>query len=225
MKDIMKEVRLAIDNALSSNLNEAYVTEPKRFELSTEMISTKIKKARQQDFEEHVKALNRTSAELDVAEREGLDDKGSRFRSLKMDEVHNLNAAFLKAMHLDNISDLNSKLNMDMLSYMRLVRDFGDFDRWQKDFIACAVSARNGFAVTGYSLHLKRYLNFIIDGGDLNMPIGVLPVVVLDVSEGAYYRDYVSDRKTYVFAMMKEFDWQKINERFEKCEKIAKVGY
>lgn len=224
MKNVMDEVRRVIDVALG-DMNEAYVAEPKKFDLRTEMLSAKTKKARYSDFELHVKALNRISAELDTAEREDLDDKGSSFRSLKMDEVHNLNASFLKAMHFDNISDLTSKLNMDMLSYMRLVRDFGDFDRWQKDFIACAMSARGGFAITGYSLHLKRYINFIIDGSDLNMPLGVLPVIALDVSEGAYYRDYLSDRKTYVFAMMKELNWEKIEERFEKCEKIAKVGY
>jgi len=224
MKNVIDEVRRAIDGALSG-LNEAYVTEPKRFDLRTEMLSFKAKKARQEDFEGHVKALNRASAELDTANREDIDEKSGQFRSLKMDEVHNLNAAFLKAMHFDNISDLSSKINMDTLPYMKLARDFGDFDRWQKDFIACALSSRSGFAITGYSLHLKRYMNFIIDGSDLNMPVGVLPVIVLDVSEGAYYRDYLNDRKTYVFAMMKELNWQKIEEKFQQCEKIAKVGY
>lgn len=224
MKSLMEDVKRVIDNTFTS-LNEAYVTEPKKFSLKTEMLSQKTKKAREEDFEEHIVALNRISAELDGAKLEELNDKGSNFRALKMDEVHNINASFLKAMHFANISDLNSKINMDTLVHMKLNRDFGDFNRWQKDFIACALSSRNGFVITGYSLQLKRYHNFIIDGGDLNVPIGVLPVIVLDVSEGSYYRDYLSDRKTYIHAMMKELNWTVIEERFSKCEKIAKIGF
>ncbi len=45
----------------------------------------------------------------------------------------------------------------------------------------------------------------------------------LDVAEGAYYRDYLDDRKTYVTAMMKELNWARIEERFKKAEKISKV--
>ena len=40
-------------------------------------------------------------------------------------------------MYFENISDLNSTVSVDSLSYMRLARDFGTFDDWQKDFIAC----------------------------------------------------------------------------------------
>jgi superoxide dismutase len=48
-------------------------------------------------------------------------------------------------------------------------------------------------------------------------------VIVLDVSEGAYYRDYLGDRKTYIVAMMKELNWEKIEDRFKRAEKLAKV--
>jgi Fe-Mn family superoxide dismutase len=224
MKDIAKTIREAIDETMKP-LNEAYVAQPARFDLKTELLSPKAKKAKQEEFEASVAALNRTSAELDGAEREGVDDKGSRFRQLKLEEVHHLNSSFLRAMHLQNISDLGSRITMDMLCYMRIVRDFGSFDAWQKDFIACAMSSRNGFAMLGYSLHLRRYLNFVIDGNDLSVPMGVLPVIVLDVSDSSYFRDYLNNRLAYVHGMMKEFNWGTVEERVEKCERIAKVGY
>ena len=113
---------------------------------------------------------------------------------------------------------------MDSLPYMRLERDFGSFDAWQKDFIACGVSARSGYVITAYNTFLKRYMNFVIDEEAKNVPIGTHPVIVLDTSEGAYYRDYVDDQKTYILAMMKELDWNWIEERFRRAEKIAKVG-
>ena len=192
--------------------------------MRTELLSEKTKRARQEDFQQFVDALNETSALLDTADRDLANDKASEFRRLKIDEVHNMNAAFLRALHFENISDLNSKITMDMLCFLRLERDFGSFDAWQKDFIACCMSSRDGYAMTGYSMYLKRFINFIIDTESLNVPIGVLPVVVLDVAEGAYYRDYLADRKTYVLGKMKEFNWEKIEERFKRAEKSAKAN-
>ena len=223
MSNISKKVKNAINETLGEVLGEAYVTEPKQFELRTELLSSKAKQARRKEFENLVSALNKISAQLDGASREDANDKDSDFRRLKVDEVHNMNAAFLRALHFENISDLSSKITMDTLSFLRLERDFGSFDAWQKDFIACALSSRDGYAMTGYSLYLKRYMNFVIDTEGLNVPVGVIPIIVLDVAEGAYYRDYLEDRRTYVLGMMKEFNWNKIEDRFKNAESIAKV--
>ena len=78
-------------------------------------------------------------------------------------------------------------------------------------------------SLTGYSIFLKRFVNFIVDTEALNVPIGVYPVIVLDVAEGAYYRDYGDDRRAYIFAMMKELNWEKIEQRIKKADAIAKV--
>jgi len=224
MSNISKKVKEAINSSLKGVLDEAYVSQPKHFELRTELLSNKTKQARQKDFEGFVAALNKTSAQLDGADRDNANDKASEFRRLKIDEVHNMNAAFLRALHFENISDLRSKITMDMLCFLRLERDFGTFDAWQKDFIACCMSSRDGYAMTGYSTYLKRFINFIIDTESLNVPVGVIPVIVLDVAEGAYYRDYLEDRKTYILGMMKEFHWDKIEDRFKKAEAVAKIN-
>ena len=224
MSDVKNKVLSAINTVLDPNLKEAYVTEPKKFDLRTELLSSKAKTTRQKDFEGFVEALNKISAQLDGADREGANEKSSDFRRLKVDEVHNMNAAFLRALHFENISDLSSKITMDMMCFLRIERDFGSFDSWQKDFIACGMSARDGYVMTGYSLFLKRYMNFVIDTEGLNVPVGVLPVIVLDVAEGAYYRDYLDDRRSYILGMMKELDWNHIEDRVKKAEKTAKVN-
>jgi len=204
-------------------LNEAYVTTAKKFSLTTEFLSQKTKAARQKDFESHVEALNDVSAQLDASNREEADKYSSEFRNLKVSEVHCMNAAFLKALHFENISDPQSQLAMDSIVFMRLERDFGSFDEWQKDFIACGMCARSGYVVTGYNTFLNRYMNFVIDEESKNVPVGMHPVIVLDTSEGAYYRDYLDDRKTYIVAMMKELDWDHINGRFKRSERMAKI--
>ena len=205
-------------------INEAYVTQAKKFELNTEFLSEKNKVAHQELFDGYVDTLNKVSAELDTADREAANSNNSTYRSLKIDEIYNLNAAFLHGLFFDNVSDPQSKITMDSLTYMRLERDFGTFDEWQKDFIACAMSARSGWAVTVYNAFLKRYMNVCVDLHNINIPFSSHPVIVLDMWEHSYYRDYLNDKKTYIFAMMKELDWEKIEERIKKVEKIAKVS-
>ena len=223
MKDMKKQVLKEINNSLKNELNEAYVTQSKKYEISTELLSEKTKKSHQQILEDHVKKLNEVSAFLDTAERELADINNSKLRSLKEDEVYNLNASFLHAYYFENIGDQNSVINMDSIAFMRLERDFGSFDAWQKDFIACALSSRNGWAVTVYNFFLNRYMNVIIDLNSKHVPFASYPVVVLDCWEHAYYRDYLGDKGSYTFAMMKELRWSRIEERIAKVEAMSKA--
>ena len=118
-------------------LNEAYVAQAGTFNLQTELLSQKTKKQHQELLEGYVRELNDISNKLDGVDKSAANLNNSQFRSLKIDETYNHNAAFLHGLYFENISDLNSKITMDSLAYMRLSRDFGSFDNWQKDFIAC----------------------------------------------------------------------------------------
>lgn len=227
MKDsnLEKMVMTSIDAALkTASIKEAYVTTPKKFTLRTEKLSEKVKAFRISHFEKTVEALNKISAQLDGADLMSASNNiSSNFRNLKMDESYAINDSFLQAQFLENISDVNSSISMDMLCYMRIARDFGDFDTWQKNFLACAKSSRNGYVVTAYSVYLKKYINFVIDDASEGVPFASIPVIVLDVSRAVYVKDYLDDLESYAKNMMREFDWMTIEERIRKCEKIAKI--
>ena len=206
-----------------TSLNEAYVTQVGSFNLQTELLSSKTKKAHQQLLEGYVETLNKISASLDGVDKSSANLNMSAFRSLKIDETYNHNAAFLHGLYFENISDLSSNISVDSLSYMRLARDFGSFDAWQEDFVACCLSARNGWAITAYNMHLQRFVNTVIDLHSLNVMTGIYPVIIMDCWEHSYYRDYLKDRKSYVFGMMKELNWNVIEDRIKKSEKISKI--
>ena len=202
-------------------IKEAYVAQPTKFDLRTELLSDKTKISHQELFEGYIKELNETSAQLDTADRENVNPNHSQFRSLKLDEIHNHNASFLHGLYFQNISDLNSEISADSLSFMRLERDFGSFDLWQEDFIACCLAARNGWAMTVYSMTLKRYINTVIDLHDQHVLVSAYPVIVMDCWEHSYYKDYLKNRKAYVYGMMKELNWDVIEERFKVADKIG----
>jgi superoxide dismutase len=41
--------------------------------------------------------------------------------------------------------------------------------------------------------------------------------------EHSYYKDYINDKKSYLIAQMREFNWNTIEDRFKKSEAIATV--
>lgn len=218
-----KEERKTHIKQSSNKINEAYVTQAGKFNLQTELLSSKTKKAHQELLEGYVEKLNNISIKLDGSDKSSANLNNSEFRSLKIDETYNHNAAFLHGLYFENISDLNSQIAVDSISYMKLAKDFGTFDKWQEDFVACCLSARNGWAVTMYNMNLRRYVNTIIDLHSDSVMMGMYPVIVMDCWEHSYYRDYLKDRKSYVFAMMKELNWSVIDKRIIRANEIAKI--
>ena len=51
-----------------------------------------------------------------------------------------------------------------------------------------------------------------------------IPIIVIDCWEHTYYRDYLKDRRSYVFAMMKELKWDTIEERIRKAERMIEAS-
>ncbi len=223
-KELRESLRksLNIDTHESKVIQESYVAQPKQFTLMTELLSNANKRNHVELYEQYIKDFNRISAELDTVDRDSVSSNNSEYRSLKLDETYNLNAIYLHELYFANISDMNSNISMDSLSYMRLSRDFGSFDEWQKDFIACCVSNRCGWAMTYYNVYLKSYVNCFIDLHSESVPVGSYPIIVMDTWQHAYYRDYLKDVKTYTYGMMKQLNWKVIEKRFEKAEAIAK---
>jgi len=221
--DIKKTILDSIELDDDASLDEAYVATPKKFNLSTELLSSKAKDTHNKLYLGYIEKLNRVSSELDVADRASANCNASVYRSLKVAEVRLRNAVYLHELHFANISDVHSELAFDSLCYMKFSRDFGTFDDWQWDFIACALSAKGGWAATVYDTFLKRYANVAIDGHETNVPFGCYPVVVLDVFEHSYMQDYQTDVGKYVSDMMRELNWEIIEKRVERAEQIAKV--
>ena len=221
-KDLKESIKksLQLDGDV---IEESYVAQEKHFDLPTELLSNATKQSHIELYTNYVETFNRVSIELDVADREQANSNHSVFRSLKEDETYNMNAIYLHNLYFSNISDLHSEVTMDSLSYMRISRDFGSFDAWQNDFIACCLSSRCGWAVTYFNTYLQRYMNCVIDLHSENVPVGLYPIIVMDLWQHAYYRDYLNDVKTYTYAMMKQLNWPVIEERFRKADKVAEA--
>lgn len=204
-------------------LDESYVAEPKAYNQVSEFVSQKTKDSHAALYNEYVTTLNRISAELDTAPRSEQTSLHSMYRSGRLDETYNLNSVWLHELYFANCFDPHSEVYMDSIAYLRLERDFGTFEDWQKDFMAAAMACGQGWAVCGYNMFLKRYVVTFISNHSQDVQMGLYPLVVLDMHEHAYYRDYQTDKKSYVTAMMRELNWNVIEERFKKAESLHEV--
>lgn len=219
VKDLIKQ-DLGLDN---NRVDESLVAQEKQFELKTDYLSDRNKANHKELYAQYVKDFNNISIKLDAADRSQVNSNNSEYRSLKLDETYNMNAAYLHELYFANISDLSSEITMDSLSFIRLQRDFGTFDDWQKDFMACCSASRCGWAVTYLNTYTQKYMNTFIDLHSEHVPVGFYPVIVMDVWQHAYYRDYLKDVKLYTKAMMKQLNWRVIEKRIKKADKIVAI--
>jgi superoxide dismutase, Fe-Mn family len=204
-------------------LNESFMAQPKQFTVKTDFLSPGNVQNHIDLYEGYVENFNKTSIQLDSADRSNVNSNNSPYRAYKIDETFNMNGAYLHELYFANIGDSQSRITMDSLSYMRLNRDFGSFDDWQRDFIACGMASRCGWVVTYLNMFTQSYMNCVIDLHSENVPVGMYPVVVMDAWQHAYYRDYLKDVNSYMSAMMKQLRWPVIEKRFEKADKIINI--
>lgn len=226
LKTILADVDLKkiARDSVQKQLGESYVFEPKAFKQSSDMISQKTKDGHTELYIKYVQETNRISAELDGVNKEETNSNHSNFRSLKLDETYNLNAKILHELYFANCFDPNSQIYMDSNAYMKLQRDFGTFDKWQTDFLACAESCGEGWVVCGYNIYVQKYVNTIVSNHSQDVMFGLIPIVVLDMWSHAYHRDYVIDKKSYAIAMMRELNWKVIEDRVALAERIAGIS-
>lgn len=214
-KKVTEAVVQAVVEKGKASLKEALVVLPKHFHLGTQWLSSKTKKAHDTLYQEYVAKFNQVSAKLDSASREQIDE----FRNLKRDLTYNMNAVKLHELYFGNISDLESQIHRDSIPFMRLARDWGSFENWQFDFIATALSAREGWAVVCYDPYKDKYMNLVIDGHDAGVPLGAVPVIVMDMWSHSYFADVQDDKQSYLNSMMRELNWNVIEARMVIAER------
>lgn len=212
----------AIASGIVCTVAEAYVATPKKFAVAGESVSRETKRLHEELYENYIKRFNKNSAELDAIQLTD-EDAHKKFRALKLDETFLQNMVHFHELYFSNSFDPKSEIHVDSLVYMRLERDWGSFERFQHDFIACSLVSRGGWAIVGFSQFLHRYMTAFFDSDLMTLPVGFFPVIVQDLHEHAYIRDFGNDKRTFVIEQMMQWNWDVIDERVQRAELIAEA--
>ncbi|RLP74270.1 superoxide dismutase [Mycetocola tolaasinivorans] len=99
---------------------------------------------------------------------------------------------------------------------------FGSFDKFQAHFTAAALGVQgSGWAVLAWDAVGQQLIVQQFFDQQANFPAGIIPVLMLDVWEHAYYLDYRNVRADYVKAFWTIVDWENVQQRFENARSNA----
>jgi Fe-Mn family superoxide dismutase len=92
---------------------------------------------------------------------------------------------------------------------------FGSFDKFRAQFAAAANGLQgSGWAVLGYDSLGDRVLTFQLYDQQANVPLGIIPLLQVDMWEHAYYLQYKNVKADYVKAFWNVVNWQDVQNRF-----------
>ncbi len=98
-------------------------------------------------------------------------------------------------------------------------KDFGSFDAFKGQFTAAAMGLQgSGWAVLAYDTIGRRMVIFQLYDQQGNVPVGTVPLLMLDMWEHAFYLDYKNVKADYVKAFWNVINWEDVAERYEDAK-------
>ena len=123
------------------------------------------------------------------------------------------NGMRLHEYYFDNMTKSPKELIAGKL-HTALGEAYGGFDNWKKDFAAVGAMRGIGWAIAYYDTSNGQITNHWITEHEIGHPAGFVPIVVLDVWEHAYFRDYKpAERPKYIEAFLANTDWSVCEKR------------
>jgi Fe-Mn family superoxide dismutase len=164
----------------------------------------------------YVNGANAALDKLDAARKvnfQGVDARGIE-RDLSFHvSGHVLHSIFWPNMKPNGGGKPGGKLG-DMIN-----TDFGSFDSFKTQFSETAKSVEGiGWAIMGYDNETDQLMTFNIEKHNMQAGQGIVPVLVLDVWEHAYYLQYKNDRGSYVTAWWNVVNWDDVDKRLGKAK-------
>ncbi len=120
-------------------------------------------------------------------------------------------------LHEIYFENLGGKEPLDKNSalYQRIVKDFGSYDQWKKDFVATGMIRGIGWSILYRDPQNGRLINTWINEHDLGHLAGGAPLLAMDVFEHAYITVYALDREKYINAFFENINWKEVSRRFD----------
>jgi Fe-Mn family superoxide dismutase len=99
---------------------------------------------------------------------------------------------------------------------------FGSFPRFKKHFSSAAEKVEAvGWAILVWAPRAHRLEILQAEKHQNLSQWDVIPLLVLDVWEHAYYLKYQNDRKSYIEAWWNVVNWDYVNQRYEEARKLT----
>ncbi|MEV0249851.1 superoxide dismutase [Nocardia sp. NPDC050712] len=99
-----------------------------------------------------------------------------------------------------------------------LVDQFGSFDKFRDQFSAAANGLQgSGWAWLGLDTLSGKLLTFQLTDQQGNVPLGIIPLLGLDMWEHAFYLQYKNVKADYVKAFWNVVNWAEVQDRYTRA--------
>lgn len=106
----------------------------------------------------------------------------------------------------------------------QITTDFGSFENMQRQMTAAAAAVEgSGWAILGWSPELKRMIIVQAEKHQDMAHCGVMPLLVLDVWEHAYYLKYQNRRAEYINAWWNLVNWEYVTDSWHSAINCSAV--
>ncbi|UBH05470.1 superoxide dismutase [Mn] [Leucobacter sp. Psy1] len=162
----------------------------------------------------YVTGANSALEQLEAARAEG---NFSAINKLEKDLAFNLGGHVNHSVFWQNLSPDGGGAPEGELA-AAIDDHFGSFDAFRAHFTATALGVQgSGWAVLAWDGVGKKPVIFQLFDQQSNAPLGVTPLLQLDVWEHAYYLDYLNVRADYVKAFWEIANWEDVARRFAEA--------
>ena len=101
---------------------------------------------------------------------------------------------------------------------------FGSFEKFQAHFAANAVGIQgSGWSILAWDTLGSKLVTFQLYDQQSNIPLGVVPIVVLDMWEHAFYLDYVNVKADYIKAWWNIVNWADASARLVRARATSLI--
>lgn len=125
----------------------------------------------------------------------------------------------LHEFYFDNLGGGKQELDKNSVLFMRILKDFGSYEQWKKDFISTGMIRGIGWVILYRDPANGRLINVWINEHDLGHLAGGDPLLVMDVFEHAYITQYGLDRGKYIDAFFENIRWDLVAKRYNDASR------
>jgi Fe-Mn family superoxide dismutase len=162
----------------------------------------------------HQAYVTGANATLDAMAEARANDNFANLPKLQKDLAFNLGGHVNHSVFFRNLAADGGEASGELLA--ALAEYFGSYEAFTKHFTAAAMGIQgSGWAYLAWdSLGSRMVIGQMYDQQG-NLPMGSIPLLMLDMWEHAFYLDYVNVKADYVKAFWNIVNWEDVARRFE----------
>lgn len=165
----------------------------------------------------YVNGANAALEKLEAARKDG--SIAAVVTALSKDLAFNLGGHTNHSLFWENLSPNGGGKPAGALA-TAIDEDFGSFEEFQKHFAAAALGLQgSGWAVLAYDKIGERLVIEQMTDQQGNLSIDLVPLLLLDMWEHAFYLQYKNVKADYVAAVWNVFNWDEVAARYAAAVK------